>query len=440
MPITYATVPSPADATFDSTLQALRDHDPIPFVTNLAQTYGDIVRLPFGTRDIYLLNHPDLIRDVFVAKSSYFAKRKDTNAEGAYLHQMSGILPLFEGQLGATYTPIMIEAAVRAHVYWDTMHQQRDLFMVDMYKEVMCITLEIVFNTLFQADVEADAADLIDAIVTMDVGYGFDPIAALLNDLIPPATVSMSPEAEAARSYLLSFMLRLIQARRAAPPNSGSLLSWLLKQQVNGQPISDEQIADQALKIMFSMHEVTATTLSWTWYLLSQYPDVEAQLYAELTNVLAGRTPTFEDLQNLPYTHMVLKEVRRLYPSVWIVGRFVRDDVSFGHYVVPGGSIVLFSQRVMHRDPRYFPNPDQFDPSRWTQEAQAARPEFSYFPFSTGPRQCAGRDFAPTKDALVLATLAQHWQARLVPGQRLDPYPQKSFTPRYGIQMTLHHR
>ncbi|MBD2344327.1 cytochrome P450 [Anabaena subtropica] len=440
MPNIDATVTIPADATFDNTLQALR-RSPLDFVSNLVQTHDDdIVRLPFGTQDIYLLNHPDFIRDVFVTKSSYFAKRKDISAEGSYLQQMSGVLPLFEGQLSTTYAPIMTEAAVNAHMRWDTMHQQRDFLKVDIYKEVMQITLDIVFKTLFKVDMQAKAADLVDAIITMDVGYGFDPIAALLNDLAPPVTVSMTSEAQAAHSYLLNFMLGLVEASRSAPLDSRSLFSWLLKQQVNGQPISDEQIADQALKIIFSMHEVTATTLSWVWYLLAEYPNVEAQLHTELTNILAGRTPTFEDLPYLPYTEMVLKEVRRLYPSVWIVGRFVRDNISFGRYLVPAGSIVVFSQYLMHRDHRYFVDPDQFDPLRWTQEAQAARPEFSYFPFSAGPRQCAGRDFAPTKDALVLATLAQHWQARLAPNQTLEPYPQKSFTPRYGIQMTLHRR
>ncbi|MEH1815245.1 MAG: cytochrome P450 [Nostoc sp.] len=440
MPTTYTTVPSPTEATFDNTLQGLRNYDPVSFVANLVQTYGDIVRLPFGTQDIYLLNHPDFIRDVFVNKSSYFAKRKDTTSEGTYLHQISGILPLFEGQLGTTYAPIMVDAALHTDGRWDAIYQEHDLLRVDIYKEVMRITLEIVFKTLFQADVEAEAGKVADAIVTMDVGYGFDPIAALLNDLVPSTPVFMTTEAEAARSYMLNLMLRLIQAHRADPPDSKSLFFWLSKQQVNGQIISDEQIADQALKIMFSMHEVTATTLSWAWYLLSQYPEVEARLHAELTSVLAGRTPTFEDLPNLPYTEMLLKEVRRLYPSVWIVARFVRDDVSFGDYLVPAGSILLFSQRLMHRDRRYFTDPNRFDPLRWTQEAQSARPEFSYFPFSAGPRQCAGRDFAPTKDALILATLAQHWQGRLVPGQQLEPYPQKSFTPRYGIQMTLHRR
>ncbi|MBD2435904.1 cytochrome P450 [Nostoc sp. FACHB-110] len=440
MPVTYATVPSPTGATFESTLQGLRNYDPVSFVAELVDTYGDIVRLPFGTQDIYLLNHPDFIHDVFVNKSSYFAKRKDTNAEGNYLHQISGILPLFEGQLGTTYAPIMVDAALHTRNRWEAIYQEHGHLRVDIYKEVMRITLEIVFQTLFQADVQAEAGQIVDAILTMDVGYGFDPIAALINDLVPTTPVFLTPKAEAARSYMLKLMLELVQTQRANSGDSRSLLSWLLKQQVNGQAISDEQVANQALTIMFSMHEVTATTLSWAWYLLSQYPEVDARLHTELTRVLNGRTPSFEDLPNLPYTEMVLKEVRRLYPSVWSVGRFVRDDVSFGDYRVPSGSILLFSQRIMHRDRRYFPEPDRFDPMRWTKEAEGARPEYSYFPFSAGPRQCAGRDFAPTKDALVLATLAQQWQARLVPDQHLEPYPQKSFTPRYGIQMTLHPR
>jgi len=145
-------------------------------------------------------------------------------------------------------------------------------------------------------------------------------------------------------------------------------------------------------------------------------------------------------MENLPYTQMLLKETRRLYPTVWLMGRFVRHDVSLGGHLIPANSIVLASQKVMHRDERYFANPDQFEPLRWTPEAVAARPEFTFFPFSAGPRQCLGRDFAWVEDTLILATLAQHWQARLVPDQVLEPHPQKSFAPRNGIQMMLHPR
>lgn len=194
------------------------------------------------------------------------------------------------------------------------------------------------------------------------------------------------------------------------------------------------------LMITFATHEVSVTTLPWTWALLSQNPDAERLLHAELDDVLEGRQPTYEDLPNLPYTKMVLAEGRRLYPAVWTIGRFVRSNVSFDGYLVPAGSIVMASQWVMHHDPRYFPDPDRFDPSRWTPEAIEKRPQISYFPFSRGPRQCIGEDFSLAQDALVLATLAQNWQPQLVPGQDLEPMPRKSDTPRNGILMTLNRR
>jgi cytochrome P450 len=434
MLIQNATVPM-ADTTFEDALQALRGQDPVSFVLHLAHTYGDIVRVPFGTRDIYLLNHPDFIQNVFVNESGSFAKRKNAETEKTYLNQIAGMVPIFQKDLTATHAPEMIEASENVNARWQSIYQQTGTLTVDIYTEMMRATVPIVCKTLFNADVEAESANIVDALRTMDVGYGFDTIAAILGDTVPRVEVSMTPQMLEARAYLLNLMRRLIDAYRATPQESESLLSGLLKLQM-----SDEQFAEIALVTFCAMHEITATTLPWTWYLLSQYPEVEAQLHTELATVLEGRTPGFEDLPNLVYTQMILKEGRRLYPSVWIVGRFVRDDVSFSGYVVPAGSIVLLGQRVMHRDARYFPNPDEFDPLRWTPEAVAARPEFTYFPFSVGSRKCIGRDFAEAEDALILATLAQHWQARLVPGQVLEPHPQKSFAPRNGIKMTLHRR
>ena len=430
-----ATIPSPPDASFDSTLEALRQ-DPVPFITNLAHTYGDIVRLPFEERDIYLLNHPDFIRKIFLGGSDTFAKRKDAATEKSYLDEISGMIPLFQSNLIPAYAPTIIEAAVKTDARWQTMYQQQKLLLVDIYKEMMHVTVPIVCKTLFQGDIEDESADIVDALLTMDMGYGFDTVAAILGDTVPPIEGSMTPEMQEARSYLLrSIMQRLLDAYRAAPQESESFFSALLKLQLR-----DEQIANIALKTFCAMHEVTVTTLSWTWYLLSQYPDAEVQLHNELETVLKGTNPTFADLDNLPYTQMILNETRRLYPTVWLIGRFVRRDVSFNGYLVPANSIVLASQKVIHCDARYFPNPDRFDPLRWTPEAVAARPELSFFPFSAGPRKCLGRVFAWTEDTLILATLAQHWQARLVPDQVLEPHPQKSFAPRHGIQMTLHRR
>jgi len=427
----HSSIPTPPGADFESTLEALRQH-PVPFITDLAHTYGDIVRLPFGTRDIYLLNHTDLIREIFLGGSETFAKRKDVATEESYLGGIAGMFPLFKKNLIATYAPTIVEAAVKTHEHWQALSQLQESPLIDIYREMMQTTVSIVCQILFQGNIGAESATIVDALLTMNVGYGFDTAAAILVDTVPPVAVSETPESQKARSYLLRVMQGLLDAYRSEPHKSDSLFSGLLAGQLN-----DEQITNISLSTFSAWHEVTVTTLSWTWYLLSQYPEVEAHLHAELTNVLGGCLPTWADMENLPYTQMLLKETRRLYPTVWLMGRFVRHDVSLGGHLIPANSIVLASQKVMHRDERYFANPDQFEPLRWTPEAVAARPEFTFFPFSAGPRQCLGRDFAWVEDTLILATLAQHWQARLVPDQVLEPHPQKSFAPRNGIQMML---
>lgn len=427
-------VVTPPGANFESTLQALRQN-PVSFITNLAHTYGDFVRLPFGKRDIYLLNRPDWIHQVYLGGSEIFAKRKDATTEKAYINDLAPMVPLFRQDLIPTYAPTIVDAALKTDVRWQNMYQQQQPLTVDIYTEMMRLTVPIVSKILFQEDLEPDSAAIVKALLTMDVGYGFDTVAAILGDTVPPVEVSITPKMQAARSELLRIMHRLIVAQRTSLQHSESLLSALLKLQLR-----DEQVAEIALKTFCAMHEVTVTTLSWTWYLLSQAPEVEAQLHTELANILAGRTPTFADVEKLKYTQMILNETRRLYPTVWLVGRFVRQDVSFGDNVIPSDSIVLVSQRVTHHDTRYFHDSERFDPEHWTSEAVATRPEFSFFPFSAGPRQCLGREFAWVEDTLIIATLAQHWQAKLLPNQTLEPHPQKSFAPRNGIKMTLHHR
>ena len=426
-------IPTPEAASFESTVDGLRNH-PVTFATRLAQTYGDIVRLPFGERDLYLVNQPDYIREIFLGDAEVYKKRKDADSEKAYLESIGGFLPLFGDALIPQYAPSMVEAALRADERWRGLAQGGATPTVDMYREVMRITLDIVVRTLFKADVGDAAAGLVDDILTMDVGYGFDPVAATLGEFMPPDGVTLTPEGEAARGRILAFVQAVAATKGGEPDPSESFLSMLLRY------LGPDMGANVAMTVMFAMHEVSATTLTWAWYVLSQSPDVEARLHAELAEVLGGRAPTYDDVAQLPYTLMTLAETRRLYPSVWLIGRFLRADVDFDGHSVPANSVVLASQDVTHRDPRYFPEPDRFDPLRWTPEAQASRPEFAYFPFSAGPRACAGEKFAELMDPLVLATLAQRWQARLVPGQAFEPRPAKSNAPRPGLQMTLHHR
>ena len=199
--------------------------------------------------------------------------------------------------------------------------------------------------------------------------------------------------------------------------------------------MSDRQLRDEAMTIFLAGHETTANALTWTWYLLSQHPQVEARFHAEIDQVLEGRLPTADDVPALRYTEMVLAEAIRLYPPAWITGRRCLVDYEVGSYRLPARSLVVMSQYLMHRDSRFFPDPERFDPERWLPEMREMRPKFSYFPFGGGLRVCIGEGFAWMEGALVLATLARRWKMRLVPGHPVVRQPLITLRPKYGMRM-----
>jgi cytochrome P450 len=195
------------------------------------------------------------------------------------------------------------------------------------------------------------------------------------------------------------------------------------------------------MTIFLAGHETTANALTWTWYLLSQHPAVEARLHEELDEVFAGdRVPEAEDAPRLPYTEMILAEAMRLYPPAWAIGRLSLKDEEIGGYLIPARSLVLLSPYTMHRDERYFPEPTRFDPERWTPEAREARPAYSYFPFGGGQRRCIGEGFAWMEGILLIATLARKWRMRLVPHHPVETNPVITLRPKHGMRMAVEKR
>jgi cytochrome P450 len=205
---------------------------------------------------------------------------------------------------------------------------------------------------------------------------------------------------------------------------------------------TEREVTDYVRTLLLAGYVTLATGLAWTWYLLSQHPEVEANLHAELDAVLGGRPPTAGDAKRLPYTERVFAEALRLYPPVWVLRRWAVRDCDLGGYAVPAGSMILMSPWVMHHDERYFPEPFRFDPERWTPEAQANRPAFTYFPFGGGLHQCLGEGFAWMEGILVIATLAQTWRMRPVPGQRVEPWPSLAsiLRLRHDLRMVVQRR
>src|SRR5205085_7639304 len=343
--------------------------------------------------------------------------------------------PAFHHKRSQAYATGMAEYGARHRERW------QDGQTLDVAQEMMGLTLAIVGKTLFDADVEGEAKEIGRAL--SDIMHMFDRLTTPFPWLLELLPLPSNFRFARARARLDETIYRIINERRATGEDRGDLLSMLLlatDTEGDGTGMSDRQLRDEAMTIFLAGHETTANALTWTWYLLSQHPEVEARLHEEIATVLQGRLPTAEDFPRLRYAEMVLAEAMRLYPPAWAIGRRAIADYPIGEYTVPARAIVLMSPYVMHRTPRYYPEPFRFDPERWTAEAREARPKFAYFPFGGGPRVCIGEGFAWMEGVLLIATIAQAWQMRLAPGQQVAPQPMITLRAKNGIRMRLEKR
>jgi cytochrome P450 len=306
---------------------------------------------------------------------------------------------------------------------------------------MMRLTLAVVGRTLFGAEV-AGEADEIDEAFSLIMGQ-FQRLLMPFSEYLDRLPLPSNKRIERAVARLDATIFRMIAERRASGEVGDDLLSMLLAardDEGDGTGMSDRQLRDEAMTIFLAGHETTANALTWTWYLLSQHPEVERLLHDEVDRVLGGRAATVTDLGELKYCESVFAEAMRLYPPAWAVGRQALEDFAAGEFVVPAGTMVLMSQWVVHRDERFWPDPTRFDPGRWTPEARAARPKFSYFPFGGGARVCIGEPFAWMEGVLLLATIAQRWRFELAPDARVEPQPLITLRPRYGMPMIARRR
>ncbi len=422
--------------------------DPIAFVMNTARRYGDVAHWRFGPRNLYLLSHPDYVKEVLVTRQKNFIKSYAlqrarvllgqgllTSEGDFHLRQRRLSQPAFHRERVESYGEVMAVYAARTAQRW------RDGETRDVAQEMMRLTLAIVGKTLFDADVEGEA-DEIGAALT-DAMLLFDRLTVPFNELLDYLPLPGTRRFLRARERLDATIYRIIEERRRSREDRGDLLSMLLlaqDEEGDGGGMTDLQLRDEALTLFLAGHETTAVALAWTWYLLSQHPEVEARLHAEVDEVLGGRLPTAADLPHLPYTRMVLAESMRLFPPAWIMGRQPLEGFEIGGYRIPAGSIVIMSTWVIHHDPRFYDEPFAFRPERWTPEEESRRHRFAYLPFGAGPRKCIGEGFAWMEGMLMLATLARRWRLRLVPGHPVEHKPLITLRPKHGLRMRLEQR
>jgi cytochrome P450 len=427
--------------------------DTLSVVRRMA-AHGDVSQFAVGPQRVFLATHPDLIRDVLVTHQRGFAKGRAlerakmllgegllTSQGDFHLRQRRLAQPAFHRERVAAYAAAMVDCSARRAARW------QDGVELDVAEEMMALTLAIVGRTLFDADVEREAPEIGQALTDAleSVRIAVLPLSELLQYLPVPVTLRFNR----AKRRLDETIYRIIAERRAeiargASADRGDLLSMLLMAQDAPEHatgagddgrMSDLQLRDEAMTIFLAGHETTANALTWTLYLLSQHPDVEARLHAEV-DALGRRPPGAADLAALPFTRMVLAESMRLFPPAYVIGRRALEDYSLGGYHVPARSLVLVSQYVTHRDPRWWPEPERFDPERFTPERSADRPKFAYFPFGAGTRVCIGEQFAWMEGTLALATIAQRWRLRLAADQVIDTKAVITLRPKFGMRMT----
>jgi cytochrome P450 len=314
---------------------------------------------------------------------------------------------------------------------------------VDIPLEMTQLTLRIAGLTLFNLDLSNDADT---------VGHTFSRILPPLTKYslvpFPPLWVPTpgNRRLQAGIETLNHLVYSMISERRKQLTDSdmetGDLLSMLLsaRDEETGEGMSDQQVRDEVMTLLLAGHETTAATLIWTWYLLSEHPEVEQRLHEEVDRVLGGQHPTVERLGDLPYTRNVIQEAMRLYPPAFFIIRHAIADDEIGGYPVPANSLIFLMAHMVHRHPAFWEEPEHFDPDRFTPERSANRPRYAYIPFGGGPRLCIGNSLAMMEAQLVLATVAQRYCLRLVPGHPVEPHVLVTPHPRHGLPMTLHPR
>jgi cytochrome P450 len=305
--------------------------------------------------------------------------------------------------------------------------------------EFEALTGKIALKTLFDLDDPGDGERFSDTLK-----LAFDLMNARLRRIFKLPLWVPTPANRRLQSAVADLDRRVqgfIAAGRSRQKPGNDLLSrLLLAQHEDGTRMTDRQLRDEAMTLYLAGHETTALTLTWTWYLLSQHPHVEEKLVSEWQEVLAGSTPTVEQLPRLPYTAAVIAESMRLFPPVYVIGREATADLELGGYRVKRGYTVLMSQWVNHRDPKYFPDPEEFRPERWENGLAKRLPKFAYYPFGGGQRICVGADFALMEAAIILATVGQRYRFTLDTNAVIEIKPQITLLPANSIPATLERR
>ena len=406
----------------------------------------DIIEGRLLWRRRFIINVPSGVRHVLLDNAANYKKSELTRrllepglgrglltSEGETWRRHRRIMaPAFDRHSLETYVPIITGVTSELLAGWDILPNSSE---VDVGAAMMHTTLHIISRTMFSAN----SREIVEVVERGVKQYQTAVRPHLLDLLGFPAwftkLFAYRQRGIAAFDEFDSTVDQLINDRAREPNNKQKdLLARLVaaRDVETGGGMTAKEVLDEVVTIFMAGHETTAQALTWTWYLLSLHPSVEAKLHEELTTVLNGRTPQYEDIANLRYTRMVIEESMRLYPPAHTIAREpIAPDYILGHRI-PVGAIVLIVPWLIHRKASLWDQPHRFNPERFTAEP----PRFSYIPFGAGQRICIGAAFAMTEAILILAMVAQRYRLRLKAAHPIEPQGLITLRPRYGMPMT----
>jgi cytochrome P450 len=441
--------PGPALSEFVRSLPGLREN-PLQFVQDAADRYGDIVHYRLGGLNGFLLNRPEAIQHVLQDNNRNYSKETFqyaalarvtgqgllTSDGNAWLSHRRLMQPAFHRQRLAGFGPLMVETTHSLLQAWEEPAAQGQV--VDVDQAMMRLALEILGKALLGVDLSRQAPALTGAVLAV-----LDHIVGQVKS--PPGIPAFIPtpanrQFRSAMRILERAVYEIIAAHQGGEmKDADDLLSNLIRAREDGgkSALDSRALRDEVITLLIAGHETVASALTWACCLLAQNPGAAGLMQLELDRVLQGRSPGVEDLPRLDYTRRVFDETLRLYPPAWIITRKCLGADRICGYEIPPGSLMVIGVSAMHHHPAYWPDPQQFVPDRFIPEASAGRPRFAYLPFGGGPRLCIGNSFALTEAPLILAAIFQRYRLELAPGAAVEALPLVTLRPRHGLPMLI---
>jgi len=425
----------------------------LKWLQSMTDRYGDVVAFKLVNKQFYLINHPDLVKDMLTRHSAHYSKRTlsfkiikmvlgestFTSMGEEWRRKRLAVQPSFHKTKIINLAAIMTDCIEEMLAHWETLCDEGQT--VELTDAMMEITLKVVVKALFSSALsDKDISAIAEA---------FTPLLEATNRriTIPIQFLNTLPLASNKKyqgyiQTLDDIIYRIIKERRATADKPMDLLQMLMDatDEDTGMPLTDQELRNEAMTMLIAGHETTANALCWLWTILSDQSGIRKNIEREVDEVLGDRLPVAADFPNLPYCLKVFKETMRLYPPVPMLPRHVEENAMLGNYHIKGGTDVLFSPYLLHRHPDFWHQPEVFDPSRFDEAAQRERHTFAYIPFGGGPRLCLGNNFALMEAVFIVAMTSQRFRLNLTANAKIEPLTGLTMKPKYGVPVMLQRR